>query len=164
MRALSCNPPYGTLIAACERFPDLGKHIETRGRWEYRYRGLLLIHQTAGLGGMGFEAFQELCSREPFRTALTAMRYYDASDLPRGAIVAVCELVGVKTIELTGLDPATLTDQERAFGDYRPGRKALLLANIRALPSPIRARGGQGLWIPDAETVVAVEAQLGVGV
>jgi hypothetical protein len=76
----------------------------------------------------------------------------------------VCELVGVKTIELTGLDPPTLTDQERAFGDYRPGRKALLLANIRALLSPIRARDGQGLWIPDAATVAAVKAQLGVRV
>jgi activating signal cointegrator 1 len=175
MRALSCNPPYGTLIAACERFPDLGKHIETRGRWEYRYRGLLLIHQTAGLGGMGFEAFQELCYCEPFRTTLAAMGYSDASDLPRGAIVAVCELAGVKTIEapakgriwitmeLTGLDPATLTERERAFGDYTPGRYAWLLANIRALPSPIRARGRE-LWIPDAETIAAVEAQLSASV
>jgi hypothetical protein len=76
MRALSCNPPYGTLIAACERFPSLGKHIETRGRWEYSYRGPLLIHQTAGLGGMfkDFEAFRALCLREPFRTTLAAMR------------------------------------------------------------------------------------------
>ena len=29
------------------------------------------------------------------------------------------------------------TDQERAFGDYGPGRFAWLLADIRALPEPI---------------------------
>jgi hypothetical protein len=32
MKALSLNPPYGSLIAACPHHPDLGKHIETRGQ------------------------------------------------------------------------------------------------------------------------------------
>ncbi len=35
MNVLSLNPPYASLIAACQRFPELGKHIETRGRWHY---------------------------------------------------------------------------------------------------------------------------------
>lgn len=30
------------------------------------------------------------------------------------------------------------TDQERAFGDYTPGRYAWLLADIRALPEGFR--------------------------
>lgn len=39
-----------------------------------------------------------------------------------------------------------LTDQERAFGDYTPGRWAWLLDNVRPLPRPIAARGMPGLW------------------
>lgn len=39
-----------------------------------------------------------------------------------------------------------LTDQERAFGDYTPGRFAWLLANVRMLPEPVPARGALGLW------------------
>jgi hypothetical protein len=39
-----------------------------------------------------------------------------------------------------------LTDQERAFGDYTPGRFAWLLANVKALPEPIPAKGALGLW------------------
>lgn len=92
MKVLSLNPPYGTLIAACERFPELGKHIETRGqRWSHR--GPLLIHQTAGLGGM-FADEAELaafCQQEPFCSTLAALGITDAAQLPRGAIVARCK-------------------------------------------------------------------------
>ncbi len=36
--------------------------------------------------------------------------------------------------------------QELPFGDYRPGRWAWLLEDIRPLDEPIPARGHQGLW------------------
>lgn len=102
-KVVSLNPPYGTLIAACERFPNLGKHIETRGRWDYEHRGPLLIHQTRGLGDM-FDSEEELRAfrdQEPFRTTLAAMGYRDASELPRGEIVAVVNLTAVHRIPVT---------------------------------------------------------------
>lgn len=161
MKVLSLNPPHGTLIAACERFPDLGKHIETRGRWHYRYRGPLLIHQTVGLGEM-FDSEEELrafCAQEPFRSTLAVMGYRDASELPRGAIVARVELVGaVRTEALTRYGPTTwdgpdgrryryeVSERERTFGNYALGRRALLLADIKELREPIPARGMPGLW------------------
>lgn len=182
MKALSLNPPYASLIAACERWPDLGKTIETRGRWNYTYRGPLLIHQTTGVGEMFFdeEDLREFCSRrEPFRTTLAAMGYRDASELPRGAIVAVCRICAVTQIErvkplrhepshvVDGVSvwaggPVThiVSNREFAFGNYTPGRRALLLADIRALPEPVPCRGALGLWTPDATTLAAVEGQL----
>jgi hypothetical protein len=154
-KVLSLNPPYGSLIAACERFPELGKHIETRGH-EIGHRGPLLIHQTKGLGEM-FDDEAELiafCNQEPFRTTLAAMGYRDASELPRGAIVAACELRDCRATpgylaagwEYNDGQVWRLTEQERALGNYAPGRYAYLLADIRALPEPIAARGMPGLW------------------
>src|SRR5687767_3667093 len=147
MKTLSLNPPYTTLIAACQRFPELGKHIETRGRWHYTHRGELLVHQTAGLGEM-FADEDELaafCQQEPFRSTLAALGITEAAQLPRGAIVARAILIDVvSTDELPagyrrGAHVWWLTERERTFGNYAPGRYGLLLADIQALPTPIPA-------------------------
>jgi activating signal cointegrator 1 len=160
MKVLSLNPPYATLIAACQRYPELGKHIETRGRWHYTHRGDLLIHQTAGLGEMfaDEDELAEFCQQEPFRSTLAALGITEAAQLPRGAIVARCELVSVvSTRQLVMTNGVSwqsprgqrytyvLTERERAFGNYEPGRYALLLADIQALATPIPARGMPGL-------------------
>lgn len=154
MKVLSLNPPYASLIAACATYPELGKHIETRGRWHYSFRGPLLIHQTAGLGSM-FDNEDDLaafCAQEPFCSALHAMGITAASQLPRGKIVARAMLIDVVSTDVL---PAGyrrddhvwwLSERERAFGDYSPGRFGLLLANIQALAEPVPARGMPGLW------------------
>lgn len=86
--------------------------------------------------------------------------------MPLGKIVAVCELVdcvetwpiwatvepwfqGRRDAEEWDVPPAKETN-EYAFGDYAPGRFAWLLADIRALPEPIEARGALSLWEWDA--------------
>jgi hypothetical protein len=161
MKTLSLNPPYATLIAACHRYPELGKHIETRGRWHYTHRGDLLLHQTAGLGSM-FADEAELaafCQQEPVRSTLAALGITEAAQLPRGAIVARCELVGVvstrQLVMTNGISwqspqgrryTYVLTERERAFGNYEPGRYGLLLADVQALAEPMLARGMPGLW------------------
>lgn len=159
MPALTLTQPYASLIAIG------AKHIETRS-WYTNYRGPLAIHAAQGLGPVGGEReLQRLCQREPFWMALRDIlmppgrMLYAADALPRGAIVAVAELYDCRpTIEARDgklgwsgyldnrLNYWDLTDQERAFGDYSPGRYAWLLANIRALPEPIPAKGAQGLW------------------
>lgn len=166
MKAISLSAPYGTLIALCERFPTLGKHIETRGR-ATRYRGALAIHQAKSLryvGGMA--GLRDLCVREPFTTSLRAagvdLDVVDVDALPLGAIVATCELLDCvetwprwATItpwltaswnDITYHVPPGVGSYERAFGDYAPGRWAWLLGNIRMLPAPIPCRGRQWLW------------------
>lgn len=106
--------------------------------------------------------------------------------LPLGAVVAVAQLVDCVPITnawpendgrhvLLGGDqrlwlyrghpynewprPEDVTDQ-LPFGDYRPGRWAWLLEDIRALPAPVPARGRQGLWTPSYEEFARIGDQI----
>lgn len=157
MKALTLTQPWATLVAIG------AKKIETRS-WRTDYRGPLAIHAAAGLGPVGgMKGLSELCVSQPFRDALRAGGYCDAggipelSRLPLGAIVAVCELRDCRIIgrELNGdatiaaddmISFVPILGDERAFGDYSPGRWAWVLKNVVALPEPIPAKGKLGLW------------------
>lgn len=169
MKAISLTQPYATLVAIG------AKKIETRS-WSTSFRGPLAIHAAKGLGPVGGEeGLLDLIVTEPFKSALGDLirvgelakgsrwakpHWITAERLPRGAIVAVCELVecvpSEKIMQAFGAygpeDDSgghivwTLSDQEIAFGNYAPGRYAWLLADIRALPEPIPARGALSLW------------------
>jgi hypothetical protein len=169
-KALTLTPPWGTLIAIG------AKHIETRS-WETLCRGPLLIHQGSNLKPVGGEqGLWELCNTEPFVSVLWdagIRRYPPARDFPRGAIVAVCTLLDCVPTQHPGIAnepgkpwftgarkgigqhyyevPPPRDSNEYAFGDYSPGRYAWLLADVRALPTPIPARGYQGLWTWEGE-------------
>lgn len=172
MKAISLTQPWATLVAIG------AKTIETRS-WATSYRGPLAIHAAKGLGPVGGKRkFWELEQSSPFFFALrgAGMPNYDRypEGYPFGAIVAVCQLFDCLPAEDVGcIDwkrwqyPATdkaahwhMTDQERAFGDYSPGRYAWLLGNIRALAEPVPCAGKQRLWELDAQTLIAVEQQL----
>jgi activating signal cointegrator 1 len=167
MKALTLTQPWATLIAIG------AKHIETRS-WATSYRGPLAIHAAAGYGKGGARGHKALCGTEPFCSVLNAAckQHYDDLDksvgvlramaehpfMPMGAIVATGYLVGCEetdwVVENNGIYKIiggkrrhwALTDQERAFGDYSPGRYAWLLADVQALPEPIPAKGALGLW------------------
>lgn len=157
MKVLTLTQPWATLVAIG------AKRIETRS-WSTSYRGPLAIHAGKRLGPGGERGLQRGCGQRYFYTALEPIlrpegRWLFAADtLSRGAVVAVCELADVVRSEtLTfegqwsrlregGIQTWTLTDQERAFGDYTAGRFAWLLINIRMLPAPIPAKGQLGLW------------------
>ncbi|MCC6192247.1 MAG: 2-oxoglutarate dehydrogenase E1 [Anaerolineales bacterium] len=142
MKAITLTQPYATLAAIN------AKRIETRG-WKTDYRGPLAIHAAKGWTE---EVVKMTMRGEPFRSVLVAAGYSLFSLLPRGAVLATCTLVdcrrivaGVKEFGANGvLWP--LDDQERAFGDYTPGRYAWLLADMQPLPTPMPARGSLGLW------------------
>lgn len=151
MKVLTLTQPWASLVAIG------AKHIETRS-WSTSYRGPLAIHAAAGLGPVGGMAgLIAQYSFAPFWNVLLPAGY-PPEKMPRGAIIAVCRLAGcVSTptthpqIETGWTDDKTgeqwmLTEQERAFGDYSPGRFAWLLADIRGLPTPIPAKGALGLW------------------
>lgn len=158
MKALTLTQPWATLIA-------LGaKTIETRS-WATAYRGPLAIHAAKGLGPVGgVNGLDELICSYPFWDPLYDAGVARTEDLPLGAIVAVCNLIACYPTCGDGCyrDPdrrvvVRVLGQERAFGDYSPGRFAWLLAGIRALPEPIPCRGALGLWDIPAE----IAAQLG---
>jgi hypothetical protein len=72
----------------------------------------------------------------------------------------LCEPVEETEDELEGIEAADQRDvsDQRPYGDYAPGRYAWLLADVRPLPTPVPAKGRQGLWTPDADLIAAVEA------
>jgi hypothetical protein len=151
-KVLTLTQPWATLVAIG------AKRIETRS-WSTSYRGPLLIHAAAGLGPVGgFKGLVRQCRYDPFKSVLRdagaaglISEYID--DYPRGAIVAVAELCYCQPMPDDGSigwnfngNEWVITDQERAFGDYTPGRFAWLLADVRPLATPIPAKGALGLW------------------
>jgi len=166
-KTLTLTQPWATLVAVG------AKHIETRS-WATSHRGPLAIHAAAGYGKGGMRGHKALCGEEPFCSVLNAAceRHYapysglkeivEHPFMPLGAIVATCELVDVWPIVYDGEYQTeisdgewsfsnwhTVSDQERAFGDYSPGRFVWLLADVKPLATPIPVRGALGLWTWD---------------
>jgi len=122
-KVLTLRQPYASLIA-------LGhKRIETRG-WKTPYRGEILIH-----AGMSVKSMP-VC-REPFFRKVLKVDHM----LPLGVILARAQLVDIQPVE-----ELEISDQERAFGDYTPGRYGWLLEDVRQLSHPIMAAGALSLW------------------
>lgn len=174
MKAITLWQPWAQLVAVG------AKRLETRS-WSTKYRGPLAIH--AGKAITNVE--RALVATEPFWGALRTadgFRYHE-HNLPRGAVVAVAQLVAVAEIVelaekrvalfLDGPPHQATKDQENisegvrallgatpsrpfpalelAFGDFKPGRFAWVLEDVRLLPVPIHAKGRQGLWDWDPE-------------
>lgn len=163
MKALSMTQPWATLVA-------LGaKTIETRS-WGTSYRGPLAIHAAYQFP----REAQDECDRDPFYSVLEEAGYYThlatpqghgpvarwSQLLPRGAVIALVDLVGVYPAEQF-LSPLRaqhdtppellITGHNLAFGNFAPGRFGWCFTNIRRLPHPIRAKGHLGLWEWDAD-------------
>jgi hypothetical protein len=153
--ALTLWQPWASLIALEALNPGQGKWVETRS-WPTAFRGRLVIH--AAKGGLSHRDLAALCADEPFRSALSLLGCRDSRDLPRGAVVAVTDLVDcVPTEALLGtrVDPQS---PNAAFGDYTPGRFGWVLQDIRPVDPPLHAQGGQQLWrwrAPDTWVVPA---------
>lgn len=125
MRGLTLTQPWATLVA-------LGhKRIETRS-WSTSYRGELLIHAAKGYP----PACRAFADEEHEEEMLPAI-------VPRGVILAIGRLVDVRPTE--DLEPH-LSDQERRYGDYAPGRFGWMLEDVRELRDPIPFKGSLGLW------------------
>ncbi len=126
--------PWAQLVALC------AKRYETR-TWKTNYRGPLAIHSSLEFPNSA----RRLCRCEPFASALLGNE-----QLPLGCVVAICDLAAViPTSEdkdsLFGA-VADFPNNELPFGDFSPGRFAWLLNHVRALETPIPARGARSLW------------------
>lgn len=133
MRAITIMQPWASLIAV------RAKRYETRS-WKTNYRGPLAIHSSLNFPASA----RQLCKCEPFASALLGCEV-----IPLGCIVAICQLTSViPTSETDTLFPTDegWPESELIFGDFSPGRFAWHLTNVKALETPIPARGAQSLW------------------
>ncbi len=151
MKAITLHQPWATLVAIG------AKRIETRS-WGTSYRGPLAIHAGKNTKYINVNSRDYLCDEQPFFSVLaTWMTSKKSTDMPVGCIVATCNLVEVKRIDLVISFAACksywhnkkewlLHAQERAFGDYSVGRYMWLLDDVQILPEPIPAKGSMGFW------------------
>ncbi|MBL1177604.1 MAG: ASCH domain-containing protein [Pantanalinema sp. GBBB05] len=164
MRIISLWQPWASLI------PGGFKLYETRS-WHTPYRGKLVIHAAArpmsDKDGSITSIAVALHNARPERSP--EQWYRKIASYPLGCIVAIADLADC----LEMIDPRqgrvhsyaraidSVSDLERAVGDWSHGRYAWQLANIIALPQPIPHKGRQGLrWL---EAEVAEKVLSGVG-
>ena len=159
MKAATLYQPWATLTSI------RAKRIETRS-FSTKYRGQLAIHASRERKYIDMYSKYYVCDKEPFYSILMEI---DPFDLMRGAVIAICELTDCLEIilpflptEQTGKLNASATqwsdihyfpngflpisNQERSFGDYTPGRFMWMLGNVRELKHPIPAKGARRLW------------------
>lgn len=155
MRALTLTQPWATLVA-------LGaKRVETRS-WGSRYRGPVLVHAAKGLPP-NWRPFAEPVFRDVLEP-VCGLNEYGAprlDRLPRGAVVALCEVTDV--VRLLGAETLfaavhnghggtyVWSDDELAYGDYSRGRYAWVLDEVMAVREPVPCRGALGLWRPPVQ-------------
>lgn len=154
MKALTLFQPWAVLVGIG------AKRIETRS-WGTKYRGRLAIHVSARIP----PEYRHLCgwaAPRPFDTVLEGilwekkpviMRLYGQDtpgisyhelreNLHLGCVTAIVDLVDCIPIA----EYFKVSEQERAFGNYTPGRWAWMFGEVHALPTPIPAKGMQRLW------------------
>lgn len=161
-RVLSLWQPWATLWVTGE------KRIETRS-WATDYRGILVVHASKRFD----EDQRHLCFIEPFKSALERAGVTGPGLMPLGAILGWVDLVGCAQMVVAApstdrainldVDPR-LTDNEREFGNYQPGRFAWLTGERRkVLAEPVPYRGGQGLRVFDLSAARMVQSALAAG-
>lgn len=162
MKALSLHQPWASLMASGH------KRVETRS-WALRHRGPLLIHAAKKWN----PDLASIAAVAPFRAALEAAGIaFEATEeacergwgMPFGAIIGrvdvvdcVCtenvpdetpDIPGAYKLMMDGL--LHVSDVERAFGDYSPGRFAFVCENAVRFAKPIPYSGCVGLFdVPD---------------
>lgn len=138
IRALSLNQPWASLMASG------AKLIETRS-WRpglaLKHGDLLAIHASKSF----HLEDKDLCLRPPFSTALQRVGARGPAHLPLGAVVAIAVYDRCVPSDHRAFVEG-LSAEERAFGNYAPGRYLWVMREVRRI-KPIPQRGAQGLWL-----------------
>jgi activating signal cointegrator 1 len=132
MKIISLWQPWASAMAW------LWKRNETRS-WSTKHRGEVAIH-AAKQNGTSYLDIREYAVRKLVEAGAPVPSPFP--EMPRGAIVAVGELVDVLPVaEFLRLHkPSAL---ELAFGDYGPMRSIWVFSNVRAVvPLPYKASQG----------------------
>lgn len=152
MKTITVTEPWASLISIG------AKKIETRS-WYTDFRGPIAIHAAKGITGADldwfFDCYEALDAFE--QAGWVGWSGYrpkvkDAFPGTRGSIIATATLVdcvrfygGIDTYVAQGRR-FSLTQRERAFGDFTPGRYGFLLTDVVRLPQPVPVKGALGLW------------------
>ncbi|BBD62763.1 hypothetical protein NIES2109_56130 (plasmid) [Nostoc sp. HK-01] len=144
IKAISLHQPWASLIPM-----GLKKH-ETRS-WSTSYRGPLLIC-AAKKTSIGQKLTHNYLLDQYQQIPLETDNYVGWDDLPFGYAVALVDLYAVALVDLTAcikMTDAFIKQQsqvELETGDWREGRFAWRLDNIRRIVQPIPIIGKQGLF------------------
>lgn len=140
IKVISLLQPWAYLFAIG------AKKFETRP-WQTKYRGELYIHASAKV----YFSDLELC-----RESDHFKKYIPDQNgiLVQGAIIGKVNLVDIVTTESVR---ETISAQERAFGDYRPGRFAWRCEGATLLDIPIEAKGKLSIWEFDMDDTEELE-------
>lgn len=127
MKMITLHQPWASLVAVG------AKRFETRS-WLTNYRGPLVIHSAKR-----FTKEQKwYCHTEPFKTCLREADVIRLHELPLGTALCLVDLVEIFPTEKI---INKLTEQEKQFGDYQPGRFAWKLESPRVFSKPIPMLG-----------------------
>ena len=147
MKAITLTQPWATLVAIG------AKKIETRS-WPTKYRGPIAIHAAKAFPGWAKQTCEEYLFQRalglPDRSEGDLQKWMDAmrdgiKALPLGQVIATARIVNCIETHLIERFVQPFTEQERAFGDYTPGRYGFLLEDVRQI-EPAPAKGALGLW------------------
>jgi len=147
-RYISLRQPWASLWVAG------AKMIETRS-WPTKFRGRLAVHASKTFGREEVDA----CNRHPFCRVLDQLGFTPSAEtLPRGAVIGWVtitdcllmaefphghQIAGQIAIHPDRSDPR-ITEDEREFGAYAPGRYAWVADSLRfVLDEPIQMRALQ---------------------
>ncbi len=125
MKAITLEQPFASLVSIG------AKTIETRP-WPTPYRGPLAIHSAKTF----------IPVTDSYCRSLLISAGLDCEQLPLGKIIAIGRLVDCKKVST----PEIPCYPQLAFSNFTPGWYALELADIKPMPKPVPADGGQGLW------------------
>ena len=129
--ALTMTEPWCSLMA------EQQKWIETR-TWRTTYHGPVALHAASTLP----RDLDALCQQEHFYEALALSHFRGGRwTFPVKHVLAIGMLD-----EVLPTEAIQVSEQERAFGNYRAGRYAWRFSAIYRLNTPLRARGSLSLW------------------
>lgn len=137
MKTITIWQPWASLVATGI------KRNETRG-YPISYRGPIAIHAGKKSVHEVWSRYLDHETREVICRRLNLTDHTGLEVFSLGCVIATANLVDC--IEITPEYIATLTPDELALGDYTIGRYAWQLTDVKQFPTPIPARGQQGLW------------------
>lgn len=130
MKAFTVYQPYAhAIVTGLKHYETRPRRTSVRGRVAVHAGKLDTVRATKRLSD---RAFWELIGAVEGKT-----------ELHRGAVVGTVEIVDCVPVEEI---VESLTERERALGDYSPGRFAWVLENPVMFDEPFPARGKQGWW------------------
>ena len=153
MKAITIWQPWASAIALGD------KCFETRG-WSTDYRGPIAIHAAAkaptkdiidlfnykyAWGETSFDLKLEKVGNEKILSIVNfsfGEPHYTYA--PLGDIIAIADLIDC--VKITKEFRGNLPNMELTLGDYRLGRYAWKLENVKKLDKPIPYKGQQWLW------------------